>query len=257
MNKIQRDPVCGMTVYSNSHNFILEYEDKKVFFCSELCKELFLRNPHRYKGRLVSETKEDLLHNVKVAYFSMEVAINSKIPTYSGGLGILAGDSLKSFASLCVPAIGITLLYRKGYFDQTFDESGLQKESPVDWEPNKFLKNLDKKIYVNIEGRDVTIQGWKYNVVGSTGYIIPLIFLDTDLEENSEYDRSLTDYLYGGDQRYRFAQEIVLGIGGILMLEKLGYKHIDKFHMNEGHAALLVLELLKQSKKGYRWRMEI
>ena len=184
-----------------------------------------------------------------IAYFSMEVGVNSKVPTYSGGLGILAGDTVKSCADLSVPLVAVSLLYKKGYFYQKLDEQGNQRESPRNWSPRQFLKLFKKKVTVTIDNRTVFIQAWRYDVFGIGGYSVPVIFLDTDIEQNNEYDRSLTDYLYGGDQRYRFAQEIVLGIGGVRMLKELGYHRISRYHMNEGHASLLTLELLNQRKR--------
>lgn len=184
----------------------------------------------------------------KIAYFSMEIGIDSRIPTYSGGLGVLAGDTIKSCADLKVPVVGVCLLYEKGYFYQKLDEDGSQREIPVQWNPKDFLKSLNKKVSVEIEGRNVSIRAWQYEVKGVTGYTVPIIFLDTDIPENSQFDRSLNDFLYGGDQRYRLAQEIVLGVGGVRILEELGYTEIKKFHMNEGHASLLTLELLRNKK---------
>ena len=185
----------------------------------------------------------------KIAYFSMEIGVNSRVPTYSGGLGILAGDTVKSCADLNVPLVAVSLLYKKGYFYQVLDEQGNQGESDRNWNPRQFLKLFKKKVTVNIENRTVFIQAWRYDVFGIGGYSVPVIFLDTDIEQNNEYDRSLTDYLYGGDQRYRFAQEIVLGIGGVRMLKELGCHRISRYHMNEGHASLLTLELLNQRKR--------
>ena len=185
----------------------------------------------------------------KIAYFSMEIGVNSRVPTYSGGLGILAGDTVKSCADLNVPLVAVSLLYKKGYFYQVLDEQGNQGESDRNWNPREFLKLFKKKVTVNIENRTVFIQAWRYDVFGIGGYSVPVIFLDTDIEQNNEYDRSLTDYLYGGDQRYRFAQEIVLGIGGVRMLKELGCHRISRYHMNEGHASLLTLELLNQRKR--------
>ncbi|MBW6462505.1 MAG: alpha-glucan family phosphorylase [DPANN group archaeon] len=182
-----------------------------------------------------------------IAYFSMEIGIDQQIPTYSGGLGILAGDTIKSCADLNVPVVAITLLYRKGYFQQKLDSQGNQTEQGVEWKPEDFLKKLDKKIIVNIEGRQVHVTAWQYDVKGADSYNVPVIFLDTDLEENSETDRHITHHLYGGDQRYRLQQEIVLGIGGIRTIENLGYRNIKKYHMNEGHSSLLVLELLRKN----------
>lgn len=191
------------------------------------------------------ETKKEK----KIAYFSMEIGIDTRIPTYSGGLGVLAGDTIKSCADLEVPMVAVSLLYKNGYFYQKLDTQGNQKELPVQWNPKDFLKLLPDRVKVKIENRDVLIQAWQYEVEGVSGYRIPIIYLDTNLDENSEYDKGLNDYLYGGDEKYRLSQEIVLGIGGVRMLHKLGYDNIKKYHMNEGHASLLVLELLKTFKK--------
>ncbi|MFA5101057.1 MAG: alpha-glucan family phosphorylase [Candidatus Omnitrophota bacterium] len=180
-----------------------------------------------------------------IAYFSMEIGIDSSIPTYSGGLGVLAGDTIKSCADLGVPLVAITLLYEKGYFLQSLDEEGNQKELPVSWNPRDLVTPLPHKVTVNIEGRTVAIRAWQYNVTGVMGYSVPVIFLDTDVEENAPQDRAITHSLYGGDQRYRLAQEIILGIGGIRMLKELGFTSIKKYHMNEGHSSLLTLELLR------------
>jgi starch phosphorylase len=184
----------------------------------------------------------------KIAYFSMEIGIDEHIPTYSGGLGVLAGDTLKSCADLNVPIVGLTLLSEKGYFYQEIDVDGNQIELPYNFNINDYLKVLPTKTHVTIEGRTVDIRIWYYSVLGAQGYIVPVFFLDTNLEENSPYDREITKYLYGGDDRYRLAQEIVLGIGGVRAIEALGYRTIDKYHMNEGHAALGTLELYDQLK---------
>ncbi|RJO64772.1 MAG: alpha-glucan family phosphorylase [Candidatus Omnitrophota bacterium] len=187
----------------------------------------------------------------------MEIGFDSKVPTYSGGLGILAGDTIKSCADLKVPLVAVTLLYKKGYFDQALDAQGNQKESACLWEPSDFLRPLAAKIQVKIEGRTVVVQAWQYMVQGIGGYRIPIIFLDTDLAENSEYDRSLSYYLYGGDEKHRLAQEIILGIGGVRMLKELNYHRISRYHMNEGHASLLTLELLAQrTKEGSHWDVD-
>ncbi|HWR27921.1 MAG TPA: alpha-glucan family phosphorylase, partial [Candidatus Thermoplasmatota archaeon] len=184
----------------------------------------------------------------KIAYFSMEIGIDEHIPTYSGGLGVLAGDTLKSCADLNVPIVGVTLLSEKGYFYQEIDMDGNQIELPYNFNINDFLKLLPSKTCVKIEGRDVTVRVWYYPVQGTSGFIVPVFFLDTNLEENSSYDREITKYLYGGDNKYRLAQEIVLGIGGVRTIDSLGYRTIDKYHMNEGHAALGTLELYDQLK---------
>ena len=185
-------------------------------------------------------------HHSAVAYFSMEIALAPDIPTYSGGLGVLAGDTLRSFADLGVPVVAVTLLYRKGYFRQQLDPAGNQTEQPVYWEPAKLLEEMSGRAQVMVEGRPVEIRAWKYTVRGITGETVPVYLLDTDLPENSPQDRALTDHLYGGDNRYRLSQEIVLGFGGLEMLRKLGHTELEIYHMNEGHSALLALTLLER-----------
>jgi len=180
----------------------------------------------------------------KIAYFSMEICVDARVPTYSGGLGILAGDMIQSSADLAVPLVGVTLLYKKGYLHQKVGEEGIQQELPEEWNPQDYMELLPEKILIKIEGREVRVQAWRFYIKGLDSYYIPVFFLDTDLPENSVYDRSLSDFLYGGDRRYRLAQEIILGIGGIRMLRELGFNSVSKYHMNEGHASLLTLELL-------------
>ena len=183
-----------------------------------------------------------------IAYFSMEIGIKNDIPTYSGGLGILAGDTIKSAADLELPVVAVTLITRKGYFTQELDSMGWQREKPVAWDPSKYMTLRPEKVKVCIEGRDVYIQAWMYIVISPTGGKVPIFFLDTDLPENTTEDRGLTDYLYGGDSAYRIKQEIVLGMGGVRVLQALEF-HIKKFHMNEGHASFLALELLLRFKR--------
>ncbi|MEX0803356.1 MAG: alpha-glucan family phosphorylase [Candidatus Binatia bacterium] len=182
-----------------------------------------------------------------IAYFSMDVAIDSAIPTYSGGLGVLAGDTLRSAADLSVPMVAFTLLHRKGYFDQRLDALGNQLESPSHWSPENHLEPLPPRVSVVIEGREVKIRAWQYQFHGVTDYTVPLLLLDTDLDENDSRDRVLTDHLYGGDDRYRLCQEAVLGLGGVRMLQALDYPGVKIYHVNEGHSALATLALLEQS----------
>ena len=185
----------------------------------------------------------------KVAYFSMEVGLSPEIPTYSGGLGILAGDTIKSFADLSVPAVGVTLLYTKGYFHQEIDKDGNQIEVPVNWKPKDFMTLLSDKVTVEVEGRTVLVQAWAYSVKGVSGYTVPVLFLDTNIETNAPEDREISAYLYGGDERYRLKQEIVLGFGGAHMLQILDHDNLEAYHMNEGHAALLTLDLMDRYQK--------
>jgi glycogen phosphorylase len=189
------------------------------------------------------------LERRNIAYFTMEAALDPEMPTYSGGLGVLAGDTIKSCADLGIPFIAVTLLNEKGYFTQKLDAQGSQTEQLVEWPKEEFLHLLPIKVSVNIEKRDVTLRIWEYIVKGATGATVPVYFLDTNLAENAEYDRTLTSFLYGGDQWYRLCQEILLGIGGLRAIEAIGYKNIKKYHMNEGHASFLALELLERTKK--------
>ncbi|WP_428938666.1 alpha-glucan family phosphorylase [Fontivita pretiosa] len=188
-----------------------------------------------------------------IAYFSMEIALEAGMPTYAGGLGALAGDTIRAAADLKLPLIAVSLLHRKGYFHQRLDPGGWQREEPVEWPVDDFLSEQSQRASVTIEGRTIHLRAWRYTVRGVSGFELPVYFLDADLPENSEADRTLTHYLYGGDARYRLAQEIILGIGGVRMLRALGYEEPARFHMNEGHAALLTLELLsEQARKAGR-----
>jgi starch phosphorylase len=241
MNGSQKDPVCGMVV-SPETSLPLTFEGKTVYFCSDYCRDKFQQQPKRYRIAAVT-ADNDAKESRRIAYFTMEIALDRNIPTYSGGLGVLAGDMLRACADLNVPVVGMSLLWRKGYFEQSIDSEGLQHERPVHFEPGKLLRLLPARVDVSIEGRAVRVGAWQYDV-GDAGSTIPVILLDTDLEENSEYDRSLTACLYGGDRDYRLAQETVLGIGGVRMLRALGYCGVQHFHMNEGHASLLTLELM-------------
>jgi starch phosphorylase len=190
---------------------------------------------------------ESLAHVPRIAYFSMEIGLRSEIPTYSGGLGVLAGDTLRSAADLAIPLVGVTLVSRKGYFRQLLDEDGVQTEMADVWEPSDWARPLPAKIAVPIEQRDVWVHAWLYILAGGSGYEIPVLLLDTDLPENDPQDRRITDQLYGDGAEYRLAQEIVLGIGGARILQALGFK-IHTYHMNEGHSALLALELLRRGE---------
>ena len=183
----------------------------------------------------------------RIAYFSMEIGLTTEIPTYSGGLGVLAGDTIKSAADLKLPLVAVTLISRKGYFKQTFDNDGWQQESSVDWKPEDLLELLPVKTLVTIENRDVKVQAWLYRVKSPTGGELPVLFLDTDIPGNEPEDRKITDHLYGGDKAYRLKQEIVLGIGGARLLQILGFQ-VRKYHLNEGHASLLTLELLNHHR---------
>lgn len=183
----------------------------------------------------------------RIAYFSMEIGLKAEIPTYSGGLGVLAGDTIKSAADLKIPMVAVTLLYRKGYFQQHFSTDGWQQESEIEWQPEKHMQLLPTKTLVTIGNRDVKIQAWLYNVKSPTGGELPILFLDTDIPGNDDEDRTITHHLYGGGLELRLKQEIILGIGGARILQALNFS-IKKYHMNEGHASLLTVELLNNAR---------
>ena len=191
------------------------------------------------------ETLQPFLTEPRVGYFSMEIALRSEIPTYSGGLGVLAGDTLRSAADLRIPLVAVTLVSRQGHFRQEIVD-GRQVEHPDPWEPAQWARRLPTKVSVPIGDHHVWIGGWLYLVEGLAKGRQPVILLDTDLPENGDEDRLITAFLYGGDQAYRLKQEIVLGIGGVRMLEANGFP-IELYHLNEGHSALLTLQLLGRS----------
>ncbi len=197
---------------------------------------------------MISACVPELTKESKIAYFSMEIGIQNDIPTYSGGLGVLAGDTIRTGADLKLPMVAVTLLCKKGYFRQQLDNHGKQTEHPVQWNPANYMTLLPVRVTVQIEEREVLIQAWQYNQKSLTGGHIPIFFLDTDIEGNTAEDRKITSFLYGGDLAYRLKQEVVLGIGGVRILHDLGFE-IKKYHMNEGHSSLLTIELLKRFKR--------
>jgi len=225
--KVIRDPICGMPVEPKKAKFKIMVRGRVYYFCSEYCKRRFLERP-------------------RIAYFSMEVGIKSEILTYSGGLGVLAGDTIRSSADLKIPLVAVTLISRKGYLKQKITEEGEQLECPDEWNPSQYTTLLSPLVKVRIEDRDIKIRAWLYEHQSITSGVVPILFLDTNIEGNTPEDREITDVLYGGDDRYRLKQEIVLGIGGVRMLEALNF-NVAKYHMNEGHSSLLTLELLKRN----------
>jgi starch phosphorylase len=208
--------------------FKVEFLTKQYYFDSEYCMRGFIEGH-------------------KIAYFSMEIGIKSDMPTYSGGLGVLAGDVIRSSADLRIPLVAVTLVSKKGYLKQKITPDGRQLEYPEEWEPSKFMKLLPATVTVRIDGRDVKVKVWVYDQESLTGGVVPVLFLTTDVEGNAQEDREITDYLYGGDESYRLKQEIVLGIGGIKILEALNI-NVKRYHMNEGHSSLLTLELLRRNE---------
>jgi starch phosphorylase len=192
-------------------------------------------------------TVNSLTNEPKIAYFSMEIGLRNDILTYSGGLGVLAGDTVKSSADLKLPLVAVTLVTRQGYFRQEID-GGRQLSHPAPWDPARMMTLLPARVRVMIDRRPVAVAAWLYWVESPTGGKIPVLFLDTDLPENSPEHRELTSFLYGRDAAYRLRQEVVLGMGGGKMLQALGVT-VRKYHLNEGHSALLTLELLDRFRK--------
>jgi starch phosphorylase len=188
---------------------------------------------------------QGVLKGQKIAYFSMEVGLTNAIPTYAGGLGTLAGDAIRSSADLKLPLVAVTLIHKRNYFRQKLDSNGRQSEQPNDWSPEKYMILLPNEVNVQIEGRTVKVRAWLYTYQSITGGVVPVLFLDTDLDANEPQDREISFYLYGGDERYRLKQEAILGFGGVRMLDALGF-HVRKYHMNEGHSSFLAVELMRK-----------
>ena len=191
---------------------------------------------------------QPFLQRTRVAYFSMEIALRNEIHTYSGGLGVLAGDTARSAADLNLPMVFVTLISREGYVRQELGAGGVQVSKPNPWVPADWATPLPAMVAVSIEGRNVWVRPWLYLLTQPAGNTLPVLLLDTDLDQNSEEDRQITHRLYGGDRAYRLKQEIVLGIGGQLLLRALGF-NIATYHLNEGHAALLTLQLLRETRR--------
>ncbi len=218
--------------------------------------DTFMRRLHtvsqRYKTYLSAKdtwfSKQSSLEITgPVAYFSAEFGLHESVPEYSGGLGILAGDHCKAASDLGLPFVAVGLLYRHGYFQQRLDKDGWQEAAEMNIDFNELpiheARHADGsivKVQVDILGRPVTAKIWEIKVGR-----IPIYFLDTDLIENREEDRLITAELYGGDIEMRIRQEIVLGIGGARALKAMGIKP-SVYHMNEGHAAFLAIERIRQ-----------
>lgn len=179
-----------------------------------------------------------------IAYFSAEIGISASLPTYSGGLGVLAGDHLKASNDARLSMVGISLLYKEGYFKQHIDERGIQTETYPRFDPGLRLKQLPQKVKLRLRERDVWIQPYEYLHSGEEGNVTPIYFLNTDLEENFHDDRIISLRLYSGDKDHRILQEAILGYGGVQLLDSLGYNKINTYHMNEGHCSFLTLALL-------------
>ena len=188
------------------------------------------------------------LQRTRIAYLSMEIGLRPEMHTYAGGLGVLAGDVARSAADLELPMVFVTLASRQGYLHQEIDAEGRQVDHPDPWEPAAWATPLDAMVAVRIEGRPVWIRPWLHELTCPLGTKVPVVLLDTQLEQNDPRDRPITDRLYGGTEADRLKQEAVLGLGGERMLHALGFE-IETYHLNEGHAALLPLALLLRHRR--------
>jgi starch phosphorylase len=191
---------------------------------------------------------DPFLGHCRIAYLTMEIALDPDIHTYSGGLGVLAGDTARSSADLGLPIVFVTLASRQGYLRQELGRDGTQTDHPDPWQLEQRTVPLDAAVSVRIEGRSVWIRPWLHVHKSTSGGAVPTIFLDTDLAANAAEDRHITDRLYGGDATLRLKQEAILGIGGERILRALGFE-IETYHLNEGHAALLSLALLRRHRR--------
>ena len=222
---------------ANDNSFVKEYEKILKNY------EDYMNSKDTWFNKKYPENKNDL-----IAYFSAEYGLDETIPIYSGGLGILSGDHLKSASDLGIPLVGVGLLYKQGYFNQKIESYGIQKSEYNSLEledmpilPVKNSENQDLLINVKFEKRDVYLKVWKINVGR-----VSLYLMDSDIEQNAPEDREVTLKLYGGDQDMRIRQEIVLGMAGTKLLKELGLNPTI-YHMNEGHSAFLILELMKNT----------
>lgn len=186
---------------------------------------------------------------ISVAYVSMEIAMESNIPTYSGGLGVLSGDTIRSAADLEIPMVAVCLCYSSGYFYQGFDPTGSQFEKEMTWSFEYEFEKVPKPITMMIEDKPMKISAWLYKVIGQSGHVIPVYLLTTDVEGNEPWMMKLTAALYDSTSRWnRIVQEMILGVGGIKLLNSLGYKNIEVVHLNEGHGSFACLELYNELK---------
>ncbi|MGC8771151.1 MAG: alpha-glucan family phosphorylase [Brevinematia bacterium] len=250
---IKIDPDLWEKVYHNPVKFLLEIDQKSLLKVSEdknylelyekVFKEFdnYMKSENTWFNKNFPEYKNKL-----IAYFSAEYGFHESLPIYSGGLGVLAGDHLKSASDIGLPLIGVGLLYKQGYFTQRINPEGWQEAIYYNLDFNQLpLQKVIKdgkqaQISVDLPGRKVFANIWKVNIGR-----VSLILLDTNIPENRQEDRWFTSQLYGGDQEMRITQEIFLGMGGVKALRELGYKP-DVWHMNEGHSVFLGLERIRE-----------
>ncbi|MDP6869633.1 MAG: alpha-glucan family phosphorylase [Candidatus Poseidoniaceae archaeon] len=180
-----------------------------------------------------------------IGYFTAEIGLWSELHTYSGGLGVLAGDHVKSAADAEVPLVAVTLLYREGYGRQHLDSDGIQTETYAEIDPANHLTDTGVEITLPLDGSNLVARIWKEEIKGISGHMVPVFFMDTFHPQNSEEHRRLCSRLYGGDDSVRIRQEYLLGVGGVRLLEQLGFD-FKGLHLNEGHCTFALLEMLNK-----------
>ena len=186
-----------------------------------------------------------------VGYFTAEIGLWSELHTYSGGLGVLAGDHVKSAADAGIPLVGITLLYHQGYARQHIDQDGIQTETFPEFDPSEYLSKTDIVITLQLDGKTLLAYTWKADIIGQSGHIVPVYFIDTRHPANSPEHQALSSRLYGGDDDVRIRQEYVLGVGGVQLFDHLD-EELSGLHLNEGHCTFAMLELLNRG-----WSREV
>ena len=180
-----------------------------------------------------------------VGYFTAEIGLWSELHTYSGGLGVLAGDHVKSAADAGTPLVGVTLLYHQGYARQHIDANGVQTESFPEFDPNEHVSKTKIVLKLYLDGQPLSAYVWKADIVGQSGHIVPVYFIDTRHPANSSEHQELSSRLYGGDDEVRIRQEYVLGVGGVQLFDYLD-SELHGLHLNEGHCTFAMLELLNR-----------
>ena len=240
--RAEHDPVRLLGLISKERFEELAEDGPFMSFLAQVQEDLdtYLEEPRWFQQRKDTPLRQ-------VAYFSPEFGVSEALPIYSGGLGVLAGDHLKAASDLGVPLVGVGLLYRHGYFRQALNADGWQEERYPALDPHAMPLTLltddnghPLKIQVDLAGAPCVAQLWRANVGR-----VPLILMDSDVEENDLEERGVTDRLYGGGSEHRLRQEIVLGIGGVRALRAAGYAP-DVFHSNEGHAGFLGIERMRE-----------
>ena len=236
----------------------LEAVSRDIAFVKEYDKIVddfdgYMSSKNTWFNQKYPENRNDL-----IAYFSAEYGLDQTIGIYSGGLGILSGDHLKSASDLGIPLVAVGLLYKNGYFNQIIDRYGMQQPEYRDLDlydlpinPVKDLDGNDLMLYIKFPKRRIYLKVWEINVGR-----IKLYLMDSDIDVNNSEDRNTTARLYGGDQEMRIRQEIILGMGGVSLLRRLGLTP-TVYHMNEGHSAFLNLELIKNTIKEKQVSFEV